>query len=65
MKKKLLNSSSCIGFNYNNLKKAAAKHYKQKHKFIASCFNNCVEWTLNVSFNHDKVLYSNVSNIIY
>ena len=64
MKKKLLNSSSCIGFNYNNLKKLSLKHYKQNHKLCASCFNNCVEWTLNVSFNQDKILYSNVRKTI-
>ena len=36
-------------------------NYNKKHKFCPSCFNNCVEWTLNVSFTQDKINYSHVS----
>ena len=67
MKKKgLYNSSSCIGFKFNKSNRASLKFYnkKQKHKFCPSCFNNCVEWTLNVSFTQDKITYSNVSLLI-
>ena len=63
-KKKLFNSSSCLGFNYNKLKKSYSKHYKQKHKFSPSCFNNCVEWVLSISFTQDKNFYSNVSFLL-
>ena len=60
MKKKgLYNSSSCIGFKCKKLNKSALKFYNTKHKFKPSCFNTCVDWTLNVSFLHDKVNYSN------
>ena len=60
MKKKgLYNSSSCIGFKCKKLNKSALKFYNTKHKFTPSCFNTCVDWTLNVSFLHDKVNYSN------
>ena len=60
MKKKgLYNSSSCIGFKCKKLNKSALKFYSTKHKFKPSCFNTCVDWTLNVSFLHDKVNYSN------
>ena len=59
MKKKgLYNSSSCIGFKCKKLNKSALKFYNTKHKFKPSCFNTCVDWTLNVSFLHDKVNYS-------
>ena len=60
MKKKVLyNSSSCIGFKCKNLNKSALKFYSTKHKFKPSCFNTCVDWTLTVSFLHDKINYSN------
>ena len=60
MKKKgLYNSSSCIGFKCKNLNKSALKFYSTKHKFKPSCFNTCVDWTLTVSFLHDKINYSN------
>ena len=60
MKKKgLYNSSSCIGFKCKKLNKSALKFYNTKHKFKPSCFNTCVDWTLTVSFLHDKVNYSN------
>ena len=60
MKKKgLYNSSSCIGFKCKKLNKSALKFYSTKHKFKPSCFNSCVDWTLNVSFLHEKVNYSN------
>ena len=60
MKKKgLYNSSSCIGFKCKNLNKSALKFYSIKHKFKPSCFNTCVDWTLTVSFLHDKINYSN------
>ena len=59
MKKKgLYNSSSCIGFKCKKLNKSALKFYNTKHKFKPSCFNTCVDWTLNVSFLHDKINYS-------
>jgi hypothetical protein len=65
MKKKgLYNSSSCIGFKCKKLNKSALKFYSKKHKFTPSCFNTCVDWTLNVSFLQDKMNYSNVSIII-
>ena len=60
MKKKgLYNSSSCIGFKCKKLNKSALKFYSTKHKFKPSCFNTCVDWTLTVSFLHDKINYSN------
>ena len=60
MKKKgMYNSSSCIGFKCKKLNKSALKFYNTKHKFRPSCFNTCVDWTLNVSFLQDKVNYSN------
>ena len=62
MKKKgLYNSSSCIGFKCKKLNKSALKFYNTKHKFTPSCFNTCVDWTLNVSFLQDKMNYSHVS----
>ena len=60
MKKKgMNNSSSCIGFKCKKLNKSALKFYNTKHKFKPSCFNTCVDWTLNVSFLQDKINYSN------
>ena len=60
MKKKgMYNSSSCIGFKCKKLNKSALKFYNTKHKFKPSCFNTCVDWTLNVSFLQDKINYSN------
>ena len=60
MKEKgLYNSSSCIGFKCKKLNKSALKFYNTKHKFKPSCFNSCVEWTLNISFLHDKINFSN------
>ena len=60
MKKKgLYNSSSCIGFKCKKLNKSALKFYSTKHKFKPSCFNTCVDWTLTISFLHDKINYSN------
>lgn len=62
MKKKgLYNSSSCIGFKSKKLNKWSSKYYNTKHKFTPTCFNSCVEWTLNISFSQDKTTYSNVS----
>ena len=62
MKKKgLYNSSSCIGFKCKKLNKSALKFYNTKHKFTPSCFNTCVDWSLNVSFLQDKNNYSHVS----
>ena len=61
MKKKgLYNSSSCIGFKCKKLNKSALKFYSTKHKFTPTCFNTCVDWTLNVSFLQDKINYSHV-----
>lgn len=45
--------------------KSALKFYSTKHKFTPTCFNTCVDWTLNVSFLQDKMNYSHVSIIIY
>ena len=60
MKKKgLYNSSSCIGFKCKKLNKSALKFYNTKHKFKPSCFNTCVDWTLNISFLHEKTNFSN------
>lgn len=66
MKKKgLYNSSSCIGFKCKKLNKSALKFYSTKHKFTPTCFNTCVDWTLNVSFLQDKMNYSHVSILFY
>ncbi len=66
MKKKgLYNSSSCIGFKCKKLNKSALKFYNTKHKFTPSCFNTCVDWSLNVSFLQDKINYSHVSINFY
>ena len=66
MKKKgLYNSSSCIGFKCKKLNKSALKFYNTKHKFTPSCFNTCVDWSLNVSFLQDKINYSHVSINLY
>ena len=65
MKKKgLYNSASCIGFKYNKKKRSSSKYFNKKHKLCPSCFNDCVEWTLNISFTQDKIAYSNVSTKI-
>ena len=60
-KKSIYNSSSNNGYKYNKSNRASTKYYNKKHKFCPSCFNNCVEWTLNVSFTQDKINYSHVS----
>ena len=59
-KKNIKNSSSNSGYKHNKSNRTSSKYYK-KHKLCPSCFNNCVEWTLNVSFTQDKINYSHVS----
>ena len=55
------NSSSNSGYKYNKTNRNQSKYYNTKHKLSPSCFNNCVEWTLHVSFTHDNIKYSHVS----
>ena len=65
MKKKgIYNSSNNSGYKYNKSNRNQSKYYNKKHKFSPSCFNNCVEWILNVSFSQDKINYSHVSKYI-
>lgn len=59
-KKNVYNSGSTKNSKYNK-NRNSSKYFNKKHKLSPSCFNNCVEWVLNVSFTQDKITYSNVS----
>ena len=36
-------------------------HHIKKHKFSPSCLNNCIEWTMNVTYEYEKSSITNVS----
>ena len=60
-KKNIYNSSTNNSYKYSKPNRDSFKYFKKKHKLCPSCFNNCVEWTLNVSFTQDKINHSHVS----
>ena len=62
MKKKgLYKSGSSIGVRHKKYEYSFKKYFFKSHKFCSNCFNNCVEWNLNISFTEDNKNYSQVS----